>query len=495
MSKDRLLSYIKEMSQAEKRYFKQTLRQYSNNSQLTIYARLFDYLSKVDVIDKEKLLKKCPYISPNQLQNIKVRLYNRLLQSNRLYYASSDENIEVYQYLIDYEILKKKRLYEQCFSVLVKAEKRANHLGAYAMLKQIFEHQKYLLEVRLKGKKNKALLTKVLSKIDGLSELNKSMISLTKLEVKIYNLFKAEGRILRDKNLAEEALKDFKVILSTAERFIHHQRWSILFNYQASLLYRLTGELDKSEIYLKHTLSIFEKNKRLQKTFSLYYFKTLNLAAIIYNSLRDSEKTMQAIDEMRAYDLNTCNDKDLSLLIFENANFQELEVYLQSRKFDKAVTLSEKIIDELDIYESDIHTVNEFSKYYRIALAYFGNRNYKTALRWVNRIINFDEVHYRKDILSSVQILNLMIHYELKNYDLVLNKLNATIRYLKKIGRYLGYEKIILSGLRSLSTSSSKQKKLKLMLTELEDNQINNPLEFFAMQYFDSNAWIKSKIN
>ncbi len=494
MSKDRLLVYIKEMSQAEKRYFKQTLRQYSNNSQFTNYARLFDYLTKIDELDKKQLLKKCTFISPSQLQNIKVRLYNKLLQSNRSYYSSNNENIGIHQYLIDYEILKKKRLYDQCFSVLVKAEKRANHTGAYTLLRQILEYQKYLLEVRLKGKKNKQLLGEVLGKMESLAELSFNMISLNRLGIDIYNVFKLEGRIVRDETILDEIIQDFKEIQSKEERFTLNNHWRISFNYSASLLYRMVGNMQLSEQYLLAIFKVFESDKKLIHTFSTFYFKSLNLSAILYNSMKDSEKALQAIESMRANSSLIENDKDLALTVFENANFQELEVYLQARQFDKAVKVSEKIINQLDVYKSDIHNVNEFSKYYRITLAYFGNHQFKIALKWINRILNFDELRYRKDILSSVQMLNLMIHYELRNYDLVLNKINSTVKYLKRIDRYLPFERIFLRGLRKLASTSSKQKIIKQFVAELNENRVVDKLELYAMQYFDPVEWLNAKV-
>jgi hypothetical protein len=88
-----------------------------------------------------------------------------------------------------------------------------------------------------------------------------------------------------------------------------------------------------------------------------------------------------------------------------------------------------------------------------------------------------------------------MIYYELKNYDLLLNKINSVRNYLKKIGHYLPFEKIILKGLNTLVSSSSKQKHLQSLLSELQDNQNNNHLEKYAMQYFDPIKWVKSKIN
>jgi hypothetical protein len=358
MSKDRLLAYVKEMSQAERRYFKQTLRQYSNNSQFTIYARLFDYLAKTNVFDQKDLLKKCPFISASQLQNIKARLYKRLLQSNRSYYSGRNENIEIYQYLIDYEILKKKRLYEQCLSVLTKAETKANQTGTYSLLRQIFEHQKYLLEIRLKGKKNKHLLAEVYKKADSIAEISQNLILLGKLEAEIYNVFKSEGRILRNKELLDEIIEKLDEIQLNTKGLIQNAHWRILFNYQSSLAYRLIGDMEKSEKYLMNIFKVFDEDKILIKTFSAYYFRSLNLSATFYNSVKDFEKALDAIHLMRTYSLNIDNDKDLTLMVFENANFQEIEVYLQARKFDKAVVLCEQIIGQLNLYESDIHNVN-----------------------------------------------------------------------------------------------------------------------------------------
>ena len=76
-----------------------------------------------------------------------------------------------------------------------------------------------------------------------------------------------------------------------------------------------------------------------------------------------------------------------------------------------------------------------------MAIILFAEKKYKHALNWINEVINFEDDAIRLDIHCNARIMNMMLHYELGNYDYLKNLYRSTVRYLKKNGSFGTLEK------------------------------------------------------
>ena len=146
------------------------------------------------------------------------------------------------------------------------------------------------------------------------------------------------------------------------------------------------------------------------------------------------------------------------------------------------------------IHKLDKNTVLIF--YYKIGCLYFGSNNFKTALKWLNAIIQEQDTDLREDLHSFARILRLICYFELDDREMIEMNIRATYRFLlrkKELGKY---ETAILKFFRdSQNAFSSKEiidlfKVLKLKMLRLEKDRF----EKRAFNYFDIISYLESKI-
>ena len=102
----------------------------------------------------------------------------------------------------------------------------------------------------------------------------------------------------------------------------------------------------------------------------------------------------------------------------------------------------------------------------------------------------------RQDLYSYARLINLIVHFELGNLDLIEYLIKSTQRFLNKKNRDFELETVIISFIKKLSKVSEKEKQheifiqLRDKLEELFKDQDNRIL----FNYFDFLSWVDAKI-
>jgi len=496
MSND-LHSIITSLNQSEKRYFKRFLKRYSDNNNSSNYAKLFDYLSKAEKYDKNELLKNCPFISASQLANIKTRLYNYILLSLRIYNSKSFAylKINIYQYLIDYEILRTKGLYKQAWKIILKAEKISEKYEYFDLLLEILDKKLYLTSVRIKSKSAKKEIQEIVLKKKQIKERLNYLEKLSDIKSEIYDIFKKEGRTLRDVGLLEKISERLDLLYRKNLDLKNCFKINYLFNINSSSIYQLTGEFEKAQHRQNIIDDLFKQDIKLIKNQFEYFQK--NIVGIIINSnmLGNYDKAMKTINRYNDILKYFPDDERIELAIFESTFYFELEIYLHKFEFEKAVNLIHENLSLIESHDENLHNVNQQSKRYRIALCYFGAGDYNASLDWINKIINYEIFNYRKDVLVSVQLLNILIHLELNNTRYLKHAIKKTSEYLKKIGRWLVPEQMLIHHVEQIiSEPMRKDELLKVLALKLTKHFKTNKLDSYFICYFDLVKWINFNV-
>jgi hypothetical protein len=93
--------------------------------------------------------------------------------------------------------------------------------------------------------------------------------------------------------------------------------------------------------------------------------------------------------------------------------------------------------------------------------------------------------------------LNLIIHFELENYDYLEYVIKSTNRYLSKYEKDYKIEDVLIKNIRKLSKSPNQIVQIEIfegMKKEVE-KLLKDHHEQVLLEYFDINAWINSKLN
>ena len=119
--------------------------------------------------------------------------------------------------------------------------------------------------------------------------------------------------------------------------------------------------------------------------------------------------------------------------------------------FDEAVSIMNEMELQFVAYGDKINKEQEVLFNYNKAYSYFGDGQFKKALASLNLVLNDNEQNLRQDIYSFARIFNLILHYELGNYDFLEYSIKSTNRYLNKQERTLELESTLVKYLRKLS--------------------------------------------
>jgi tetratricopeptide (TPR) repeat protein len=165
-------------------------------------------------------------------------------------------------------------------------------------------------------------------------------------------------------------------------------------------------------------------------------------------------------------------------------------------EFDKSVELIVEIEKQQALFEGKISKEMEVLLTYNKAYSYFGTGDYKKALQYINEVLNDNEQNLRQDIYSFSRLFNIVIHYELENYDFLEYVVKSTNRYLSKQERDYQVENVCIKSIRKLAKTAETVNRIEIF--EKMESEISELLtdhnERVVLEYFDISSWLRSKI-
>jgi hypothetical protein len=94
------------------------------------------------------------------------------------------------------------------------------------------------------------------------------------------------------------------------------------------------------------------------------------------------------------------------------------------------------------------------------------------------------------------RILQLILHYEMDNTELVNSLLRSTYRYLSKRKRIYEFEEVMLGSMKKIIQTGGGEKTKEIftdLKTELEKIK-SDPYKKHAMDHFDYISWLDEKL-
>ena len=156
----------------------------------------------------------------------------------------------------------------------------------------------------------------------------------------------------------------------------------------------------------------------------------------------------------------------------------------------------QELLKEMKALKNDLATSQRLWAYNGLAQYHFYHGNLSEALSWMNEFLNHPRSSVRTDLQSMVRLVNLLLHFDLGNFDLIEYSIKSASRFLYKQDMLNKYERRTLSFLRkaiNLSNDSELREELEKFRDDL-DEIFADPLEKRAENYFNIYAWIDSKL-
>ena len=479
---DPLFSLIKSLSQSEKRYFR--LQNQDSHSPQN-YWQLFEAMDQMTSYD-EKAIKKqfADQTFVRQLHVTKNYLRKLILRSLRNFYHQESSEMKLHGYLQDIEILFKKDLYELCLKSIRSAEKLARQYDNQLILLEILAWKRRVTLLRKGAARSQSEINQIIleeaSLLDQLKDLNEYWSLTINLPLRF-----GESNF---SDILEHPL------LTDAQRAASY-RSKILYYHLLYTSNTILDRTDQSEEALDQLINFLSKHKhQLKEDPGAYVTAINNKIGLFLNQKRLSEippllKLIREIPQRYAL-----KNKGQTMKLWLRSYNVELETYRDSRSYQRGVDLIPKVRSFLEGYYHHIPLEYHVLFHYQFAYLYYMQGSLSQALADINKILVQRYAGVRDDIMGYAHFLNLIIHYQLGNITVLRYAVNSTRRFLKKRGKLMDFEKVLLGFFSNLSTRPNSLH--KTLFKDLHQKLFGKePLIYDAqLDYLDFRWWIEGKV-
>lgn len=494
---DSLHKLIHSLSKPEKRYFKVFASRHSSSE--NVYQILFDAILKQESYDEDAILKKFKKESfTNRFPITKSRLYDTVLKSLDAFHSNSSLDAQLKRNLHCVEILYKKSLYKESSKLLYQTKKKAEKFDKHAILIDIYKWQKQLIE------KDNYTETNV-KELEKIWEEDK----LTLQKIRNYSDFWHIKSLLfqtlnkRGKARSTSEFNDLKKIIDSyllkSESKALYPETKYLYHHIYSAYYFGVGDYENCFEHLSKNIKHIEDNYENYSEEPNVYFSVLSNAVYIASRLKNYDSAYTYLEKLRSLPekLAIKSNEDLDIKLFSSTYSIELTLYCITGQFEEGINLIPMVEEGLKLYDNKINNVRVAFLCFNSACLQVGAENYAEALKWTNRLLNDVDIDKSEDIYCFAQILNLVIHLELKNNRLLPYALKSTSRYLETRNRKYQFEECMLEFVKdAIKTDDSSEMKNRYSKLQVElDDLSKNEFEKTAFEYFDFPAWVEHKVS
>jgi tetratricopeptide (TPR) repeat protein len=489
-----LFDLIKSLSKSEKRFFKLSSSLQTGEKN---YLKIFDAIDKQTEYDeaavkhhfrKETFIKHFP--------SEKNHLYKLILKSLRAYHADNSVSSVLKQEIKNIEILYNKALFKECNKFLMRAKKMAIQHEKFYFLFELISWEKSLLEEALEdGQFTKDLDTLIKEEQEVIEKL-RNLAAYHVLYSKINYVFRSGGfvRNEEDRQLVEE-IKNHPLIKGKNTALSH--RAATICYYTQGFCNLANGDLETAYTKFAKVKSILDTNQNIRQDLAKRYARTLNNMITCqidkgnYDAAAELTQELKSMSRAKGF-----NSTDIQVEIFKDTSIAELKICHYTGDFTRGLAMVDTIVSEMEELEGKLHKEQVLTFYYQIAYIYFGAGEYNKSLFWINKVLNDNENTLRQDIYSYARLFNLVIHFELGNYDLLEYISKSTQRYLSKRQRDYNLEKLVIEYVRKLIRTNSNLDRRDLFVSfrSALDEVMMSQEERIVLKYFNFIKWADSKI-
>lgn len=495
-SKD-LFNLIKSLTVSEKGYFVKFAKRHIIGEENN-YLRLFDAINEQEVYDEDALKEKFKGEKfVKQFTTAKNYLLNMILKSLESYHSEESVSGKIVSLMNQYKVLFEKTLFKQAETLLTRAKKLALETENYPKLIDILRYERSLDYKKL-GEANfdKYLLETLEEEKDALRKLE-NLAEYNNLYLRISSMFKITGRPRNDSDLKKyDAIFSNDLLASESKALtVRAKNFFYIINY---LYYYCKGNDEKAFEYGQKRLKLIEENSEKISSMQEEYVYALSDAIAFAFNQREMKLCLNYLKKKRDFASNVKNKQTVPnhLDMCVSSYSFELYIYSIAGYFSEAKSTAEEVIKWLDKYYGKINKSEELKVIYAIAYVYFGAGEYTKALFWVNKILN-DNSNYRLDYKIFARIMNLIIHYELGNIDLMEYNIKSVLRYLNNKDKLYKYEHSLIKFIKRipiLNDDTDLSYEFHQLKNEL-DSIANDEYEKKAFDYLDIISWLESKIS
>ncbi|HEX2786645.1 MAG TPA: hypothetical protein VHP32_01980 [Ignavibacteria bacterium] len=490
-----LFEIIKSMTKSEKRYFKiYSNLQSGNRKENMNYLKLFNEIERQaengNEYDESKIkekFKKDNFIK--QLTFTKNYLYNQIFKSMFNFYSDVSSDYELGLNFFKTKYLYRKGLFEQYFKsykvlkdTALKYEKYGSYIDILKLERIIVKMKDYLKHKQIDYYEEEKQAIKKIENLTAYSKLTREISNLYRTER--YSMNAATHKKINE-------LKNHYLLSNeSAALTIQAKEYYWFLN---AFLARIENNIELNSEFNKKRLQIVENHPDSFRD-SIINIKQACLENLIINAIyqKDFKTYKEVFDKLNSLKLNEREAEKNFKVTLKYIEFLNNRNVLDNNQLLNTIDdMFNLIASNSKIFDRDF----ELEFYYKSLVTLIELNEFERALKFCNVILNHDINELRKDILIKTRILNLLVHFELHNYELLKYLIKNTKYHLSKSREIDISEKVFIQFLtRFISKKDNKSKKKVLSKFKNDFELLKNPAKDANIsESFDYSAWISKK--
>lgn len=487
---DSLHQLIKSMHKGEKRFFAAYCSHYGSSKE-KIYLQLFRAMDKQKYYDEKALKKKFSgKSSEGHLHVIKNYLQNLILDS--LYMYRSRNNRSLRTKFFRAETYFEKGLYEQAQQILQKLRKEAEEEEDFITLFECLRLEKRLMLTlaNVNEDRMKILAEKENSGLQSYREICDYM----NLGMEVgYIHFKYHESSLNIKDIEKREIDKRRIFTDTYAPQSTYGRY-LLHNARGTY-YRTVSEFKKASEECKLALDAIENNEVFKES----HAETMLAALLNYVTsiliIKDYKKALETMTGLHNF-ITRNMAKFRENILVKYFNMEQRVSMLVGEKEDAV-----KLLENLEKYIDEHNSIPDTEKvvfYFNAVDMHFFYGDYSKSLQWLNKAMNFNADRVNSTLYRYLRIIQVILLFEMKEYELMEYRLRSLYRYLLRQSALMKFEKVFMGFFREVLKRPGINNNhvpgllgsLKKSLPEVFEDRN----EAVVLQYFDILSWIDSKI-
>lgn len=439
---------IESMSMNEKRYFKIFINKNIFGSQ-NKYLLLFDILNTNTSINEDTLkkhVKEQNYSDKNISYDINY-LNRIILRSLNEFHHEKTISLKLQNHIKSVEILFYKGLYDECLKIIKKAKKLSLKNENEILILELLNWEKKCMGYS----KGFYGAMSVNEKIDNYFNYIKENREITDLYYHSYFLKNNIGKLQYD-SIVEELKKIIShPIFKKDGLHLHAVQSKIFYFLTIANYFNVLDNKEKELLNLEKTIEIFDSNPYYKEENPLDYISVYTRIIDIYKKSDDTTfhnkiEALRGFENILDFQKNVAQER-----IFFHTHQAELEFLIFNNNFEEATKVMLLVTKTLKANRFNIEPYYFIGMYYQFACILLINKNLSQSLKFINLILNEYKLEDRPTSFIKTEILNLIIHFELKNYKLVLHNYNAFNKKYKRVFKLNFTEKKITQLIAQIS--------------------------------------------
>lgn len=485
---DAVFQLIKSLTRGEKRNFRMLAQLTSGDKK---YLQLFDVMDGLDDYDEEKILKKFrkdPAFEKQFAYN-KNYLYNNIL--NALAYFHKGMDAELSSLTLQVRILLEKNLYYQAKKMIRKVKEKLQLQEKFEELLRVLQFE---IEI-LKRTENLKLLRESLRQVEIEEQITlqkiDNLLKYKRLESKVFMLMKVVYYSRTD-----EENKLYNEVDKAKEMESESEAQSIKAKVLYNIIHMKKSTYDRNQggalAFCERAIELMESNRNILESDPEKYMLLLSNAARYQFLTKGFETAIETLLKVKSIKIRTPHHRTVRFKLYYT-------IFLAMHN-DVGKPVSPEFLQELfkeaRSLNNDLATSYKLWAYYQISNFFLIHGDFSESLKWMNDFLNYPRNTIRTDLQAMARLVNLIIHFELGNFDLIEYKLKSTYRFIYKQEILHNYERRVLSFFRKAINLTDKEElhaELQSFRDDL-DEVFKDPKERIVLNYFHMYAWIDSKL-